>query len=284
MSIEAALGNAGIDAWKIARRLPFDPAINSRRSTPLWVWLSVALLAIGAVTYLTTVYFVKHPGLACGSGSAGQSSGSTLTMEAPSIAAHPEAHRRRRIVDEDPADIGRARQQIIDHFARFGIQPRHLVGHHRSGPGVLVPVEHDIVGRRPARVEFPFLELLWFSCRTSRSGRRDIRRTRADPAHPCCRAAAPSAALVSGNSATSPRLGVDAADLALTEIGEKDVVLASPGSRRRCCAARPCGALLNGIQVSILPVAMIEAVHAGKAVVLGPDLAVDMRTAAGSPC
>ena len=32
----------------------------AKESTPLWVWLSVALLAIGAVTYLTTVYFVEH--------------------------------------------------------------------------------------------------------------------------------------------------------------------------------------------------------------------------------
>jgi hypothetical protein len=30
-----------------------------KEATPLWVWLAVALLAIGAVTYVTTVYFVE---------------------------------------------------------------------------------------------------------------------------------------------------------------------------------------------------------------------------------
>ena len=32
----------------------------AKESTPLWVWLSVALLVIGAVTYVTTVYFVEY--------------------------------------------------------------------------------------------------------------------------------------------------------------------------------------------------------------------------------
>jgi len=32
----------------------------AKESTPLWVWLSVALLAIGAVTYGTTVFFVEY--------------------------------------------------------------------------------------------------------------------------------------------------------------------------------------------------------------------------------
>jgi len=31
-----------------------------KESTPLWVWLSVALLAIGAVAYVTTVYLVEY--------------------------------------------------------------------------------------------------------------------------------------------------------------------------------------------------------------------------------
>ena len=30
-----------------------------KEATPLWVWLSVALLAIGTVAYVTTVYFVE---------------------------------------------------------------------------------------------------------------------------------------------------------------------------------------------------------------------------------
>jgi hypothetical protein len=31
-----------------------------KESTPLWVWLSVVLLAIGAATYATTVFFVEY--------------------------------------------------------------------------------------------------------------------------------------------------------------------------------------------------------------------------------
>lgn len=31
-----------------------------KESTPLWVWFAVALLAIGAVAYVTTVYFVEY--------------------------------------------------------------------------------------------------------------------------------------------------------------------------------------------------------------------------------
>ena len=32
----------------------------TKETTPLWVWLSVALLAIGALTYATMVYFVEY--------------------------------------------------------------------------------------------------------------------------------------------------------------------------------------------------------------------------------
>ena len=32
----------------------------TKETTPLWVWLSVALLAIGALTYATAVYFVEY--------------------------------------------------------------------------------------------------------------------------------------------------------------------------------------------------------------------------------
>src|SRR6266550_7451462 len=75
------------------------------------------------------------------------------------VAAYPEADWRRAVIDEDPPDVGRTRQQIIDHFAGFGVEPRHLVCDHRPGPRILVLVEHDIIRRCPARVEFPFLEL-----------------------------------------------------------------------------------------------------------------------------
>ena len=32
----------------------------TKETTPLWVWLSVALLAIGALAYATTVYFIEY--------------------------------------------------------------------------------------------------------------------------------------------------------------------------------------------------------------------------------
>jgi MprA protease rhombosortase-interaction domain-containing protein len=31
-----------------------------KEATPLWVWLAVALLAIGTLAYATSVYFVEH--------------------------------------------------------------------------------------------------------------------------------------------------------------------------------------------------------------------------------
>jgi hypothetical protein len=31
-----------------------------KETTPLWVWLSVGLMVIGAVTYVTTVYFIEY--------------------------------------------------------------------------------------------------------------------------------------------------------------------------------------------------------------------------------
>ena len=31
-----------------------------KETTPLWVWLSVALLAIGALTYVTAVYLLEY--------------------------------------------------------------------------------------------------------------------------------------------------------------------------------------------------------------------------------
>ena len=32
----------------------------TKETTPMWVWLSVALLAIGAFIYAITVYFVEY--------------------------------------------------------------------------------------------------------------------------------------------------------------------------------------------------------------------------------
>ena len=43
--------NAALDMWAITME---------KESTPLWVWLSAGLLAIGAVVYATTVYLLEH--------------------------------------------------------------------------------------------------------------------------------------------------------------------------------------------------------------------------------
>ena len=45
-------------AWM--RRLRTWAIRMTKETTPLWVWLSVALLAIGALTYATAVYFVEY--------------------------------------------------------------------------------------------------------------------------------------------------------------------------------------------------------------------------------
>jgi hypothetical protein len=48
-----------INAAKM-RRLRTWAIRMTKETTPLWVWLSVALLAIGALTYATFVYFVEY--------------------------------------------------------------------------------------------------------------------------------------------------------------------------------------------------------------------------------
>jgi len=42
------------------RRLRTWAIRMTKETTPLWVWLSLALLAIGALTYAITVYFVEY--------------------------------------------------------------------------------------------------------------------------------------------------------------------------------------------------------------------------------
>ena len=43
--------NAALDMWATSME---------RESTPLWVWLSIVLMAIGATTYVTVVYLIEH--------------------------------------------------------------------------------------------------------------------------------------------------------------------------------------------------------------------------------
>src|SRR5262245_21749352 len=78
------------------------------------------------------------------------------------IAADPERHRRGRVVDEHPPDVGLARQQIVDHLPRLRVDPRHLVGDHRARPRLLILVDGDVVRRRPGRGHLPFAEALGF--------------------------------------------------------------------------------------------------------------------------
>src|SRR6266581_6414867 len=75
------------------------------------------------------------------------------------VAADPEGHRRGRVVDEHAPDVGVARQQVVDHPAALGVEARDEVGDHRAGPGLLVLVDRDVVGRGPARLDLPVLEL-----------------------------------------------------------------------------------------------------------------------------
>ena len=42
------------------RRLRTWAIRMTKETTPMWVWLSLALLAIGAITYAIAVYFVEY--------------------------------------------------------------------------------------------------------------------------------------------------------------------------------------------------------------------------------
>src|SRR5579871_5997488 len=75
------------------------------------------------------------------------------------VVADPERHRRGGIVDEDAADVGLARQQILDKLAGLRIEPRHPVVEHRSGPYLAVLIDPHVVGRRPRGWHLPFPEL-----------------------------------------------------------------------------------------------------------------------------
>src|SRR5262249_41659840 len=46
-----------------------------------------------------------------------------------------------------------------DILSGLWIEPRHAVAHHRAGPGLAVLVDHDVIGLRPRRRQYPFLDL-----------------------------------------------------------------------------------------------------------------------------
>src|SRR6266568_637843 len=93
------------------------------------------------------------------------SSSSTATSSSTSKAGQSTCRRARGswfpkawFIELAP-DVGVARQQVVDHPAALGVEARDEVGDHRAGPGLLVLVDRDVVGRGPARLDLPVLEL-----------------------------------------------------------------------------------------------------------------------------
>ena len=66
------------------------------------------------------------------------------------VASHPEGHRRRRIVDEDPADVRARGQEILDDLKR-GAQPGYPAIGRLKGlaelRGVMTALNHPTLGR-----------------------------------------------------------------------------------------------------------------------------------------
>src|SRR3981081_1245576 len=139
------------------------------------------------------------------------------------IASGPESERRCGVIHENSPDVGRARQQIINHLAGSGVQTRHLVRNHRAGPRLLVSVEGDIVGRCPARTELPLLELFGPGVEHSDA----IAPVFAEPQPILCVHTATSRRGARRGNFEQLDLagyGVDASDMLLTEIGEIGII------------------------------------------------------------
>src|SRR5215467_11650120 len=193
------------------------------------------------------------------------------------VAADPEGHGRRGVVDVHAADVGVARQQVVDRLPRLRVQPRDEVGDHRPGPRLVVPVDHDVVRRGPARRDVPVPELAGARVEHAypvaavlrepqavlgvdhAAARRDHLRVRGD--------------LVELHLA---RLRVDAPDVAPAEVGEPSVIL-RVGDHVVDVVRLALGRALEGLPGLDLAGGDVEAVHAGEAVVLRPYLAVDVR-------
>src|SRR4051812_26034084 len=68
------------------------------------------------------------------------------------IAADPEHRAAAGLFDEDAAHIGASGQEVIDDLTGLGIEPRYLVGRHRTGPHFAgVFAWHDVIGSGPRR-------------------------------------------------------------------------------------------------------------------------------------
>src|SRR5438105_10090893 len=60
--------------------------------------------------------------------------GLDLDDAGPMIATDPEYRPLGGAIHEHTPDIGRARQQVVDHLASRGVDPGDLIGQHRAGP------------------------------------------------------------------------------------------------------------------------------------------------------
>ncbi len=62
------------------------------------------------------------------------------------VVAHPERDRRRRVVDEDPADVREPGQQVLGELAGLRIEPEHAIAVLPSAPRFAVLVDGHVVG------------------------------------------------------------------------------------------------------------------------------------------
>ena len=67
------------------------------------------------------------------------------------IVADPDCYRRCAIVDEHPADVAVARQEIIRPFAALRIEPPDPIGECVDLPGLAVAVGQDVIGCFPLK-------------------------------------------------------------------------------------------------------------------------------------
>ena len=130
-----------------------------------------------------------------------RSGGSIQRLELDDIAvvvvADPERHRRGRVVDEHAPHVGRHRKEIAHRLPGLGVDAHDGVGVHAARPQFAIAVHDRVIGREERR-DRKFLDLLRSWCRTRRSCRSRIRRTRAGRPPSCGRGAAASAGVGTG--------------------------------------------------------------------------------------
>src|SRR5437868_6431291 len=78
------------------------------------------------------------------------------------VVADPERAGILRIIDVNPADVGRARQHVLRVLAALDIEPRHTIRQHGTGPSIAVAIEHGVVRRAPRCRHLPFLHAFGF--------------------------------------------------------------------------------------------------------------------------